>query len=257
MSIDFPLILVILTFLSGVIWLVDSRFFKVKREAAHRKEPWYVDYARSLFPVFLIVLIIRSFIFQPYRVPTGSLEPTIMPNDFIVVNQFAYGLRLPVLNTKIFSIGEPKTGDIAVFRYPVNHAYNYIKRVIGTPGDHVVYKNKRLIINGKTISQKLLGNRPDVEPNGDINSSLYEENLNGIKHQILVHRVGTGENNSFDIVVPKEMYFMMGDNRDNSGDSRFWGFVPEKDLIGKGEMIWLSWDSETHRIRWHRMGRFL
>ncbi len=257
MNLDFPLILVCLTFFSGVIWFFDARFFRVKREKLNRNEPWYVDYARSLFPVFLIVLIIRSFIVQPYRVPSGSLEPTILPNDFIIVNQFAYGLRLPVLDTKILSIGEPKRGDIAVFRYPARPNINYIKRVIGVPGDHVVYHDKQLTINGKLISQKFLKNTVDIEPGGNIPSELREENLNTVKHNILVHKDGSQELIPVDITVPKGMYFMMGDNRDNSGDSRFWGFVPEKNLVGKGEIIWMSWDGKKHRVRWHRIGNRL
>ncbi len=173
------------------------------------------------------------------------------------MNQFAYGLRLPVLHTKILSIGAPKMGDIAVFRYPASPSVNYIKRVIGVPGDHVVYKNRRLTINGKLISQKFLKNTVDIEPGTNISSGLYEENLNGIKHNVLLHKSGLEELTPVDITVPKGMYFMMGDNRDNSGDSRFWGFVPEKNLVGKGEVIWMSWDNQKHRIRWRRIGNLL
>jgi len=257
MNVDFPLILVILTFLCGLIWLIDVLFLAKKRKLTGKKMPVWIDYGRSFFPVFLIVLIIRSFIIQPYRVPTGSLEPTILPNDFVAVNQFAYGLRLPVLNTKILNIGEPKRGDIVVFRFPGDPRVDYVKRVIGVPGDHVVYKNRTLYINGKKISQKLLQEGQDIEPTGNIPSQVKEENLMGVKHQILLHETGYEENGSVNIVVPKGMYFMMGDNRDGSGDSRYWGFVAEKYLVGKAFLIWLSWDSNKHRIRWSRIGTIL
>jgi len=255
---NFPLLLTVIVFLTGIIWLVDVLFFKRRRlkKTPHAKEPKLVEYSRSFFPVLLLVLVIRSFIIQPYRVPTGSLEPTILPGDFIAVNQFAYGLRLPVINTKIASVGEPEIGQIAVFRWPVDPNVDFIKRVVGTPGDHVVYKNKVLYINGKEATQKLIGGATDYEEGGNLNVKKYQENLNGIKHDILVNPYG-GQIGDFDVVVPKGYYFMMGDNRDNSADSRDWGFVPEENLIGKGFFIWMSWDSQKHRVRWRRIGTVL
>jgi signal peptidase I len=252
---DFPLLLTSLVFLTGIIWLTDILFFKKRRLQANPKavEPKIVEYAHAFFPVLLLVLVVRSFIVQPYRVPTGSLEPTILPGDFVAVNQFAYGLRLPVLNTKIFSIGEPKIGEIAIFRWPVNPKVDFIKRVVGTPGDHVVYQNKVLYINGKMAKLTPKGDAIDYEPEGDLNVQRYTEDLAGVKHDILINPEG-GETGDFDITVPKGYYFMMGDNRDDSADSREWGFVPEENLIGKGFLIWMNWDSETHRIHWHRIG---
>lgn len=260
MSMNFPLILVSLTALTGVIWLLDSLFFlgarKRRQGTAIVKHPLIVEYSRSFFPVLLAVLVIRSFIVQPYRVPTGSLEPTILPGDFIAVNQFAYGLRLPVIGTKILNIGEPKRGDIVVFRWPVDPSIDFVKRVIGLPGDHVVYQNKILTINNQPVSQKIIGDSIDLEPSGNIPSMLIEENLLGVKHQILVHYQG-GETGDFDFTVPKGLYFMMGDNRDESSDSRFWGLVPESALEGKAFVIWMSWDSQNHDIRWNRLGMVL
>ncbi len=247
------MLLTILTFASLIVWLVDRWCFAKARLARQGKEPLLVDYARSLFPIFLIVLLIRSFVIQPFRVPTGSLEPTIMPNDFVAVSQFSYGLRSPVLHTKILSIGEPKTGDIVVFRHPAVPGMDLIKRVIGVPGDHIVYKNKVLTINGKVMKQTFLRNGFDEEPaidGGNIPSKVMLENLNGVKHEILLHDKG-GEVTDFNFTVPKGYYFVMGDNRDNSADSRVWGFMPEKNLIGKAFMIFFSWD---HGVRWSRIG---
>lgn len=260
MSFDFAFILTLLVLLTGGIALIDWLFFSRRRKAQHRPVPFLVEQARSFFPVFLAVWIIRSFIVQPYRVPTGSLEPTVMPGDFIVVNQFAYGLRLPVLNKKILEVGEPKTGDIALFRFPPDPTINYVKRVIGVPGDRVVYKHKQLTINGKLMPQTLVKETVDMDPDR-APVPVYEkmEDLAGVKHPIYVWPEG-GSDTDFDIVVPEGMYFMMGDNRDNSLDSRKWGFVPEANLIGKAFGIWMSWDASPQvpfyqKIRWDRIGK--
>lgn len=260
MNFDFPLILTLLVLLSGGIALIDFLFFARRRKAENKRLPFLVEQARAFFPVFLLVWIIRSFIVQPYRVPTGSLEPTVMPGDFIVVNQFAYGLRLPVLNKKIMEIGEPKIGDIALFRWPVDPSVNYVKRVVGLPGDRIVYKKKQLIINGKLMPQTLVKETQDMDP-ARPPVSVYEkiEDLAGVKHAIFLWPEG-GYDVEFDIVVPKDMYFMMGDNRDNSLDSRKWGFVPENHLIGKAFGVWMSWDATPKlplykKIRWDRIGK--
>ena len=254
-SFDFPLILTLLVLISGVIALLDILFFAKKRKAQGKEKPGkLVEYSRSFFPVLLLVLVIRSFLIQPYRVPTGSLEPTIMPGDFIAVNQFAYGLRLPVLHSKIMPIGEPKRGDIALFRWPKNPHIIFVKRVIGLPGDHIIYKNKVLTINGKVMQQKFIGRSLDVEPGQPpIPVIIKQENLDGIIHKIYQSEQG-GDTNSYDITVPKNCYFMMGDNRDDSDDSRSWGCVPEANFVGKAFIIWLSWDSENSSFRWNRIG---
>jgi signal peptidase I len=254
-AIDFPLILTLLVVLSGIIYLIDVLFFATKRKATGAKQPLLIEYARSFFPVLLIVLLIRSFLAQPYRVPTGSLEPTILPGDFIVVNQFAYGLRLPVLNTKILSIGEPKRGDIVLFRWPSDPRIMFVKRVIGIPGDHIVYKDKVLTINGKVAKQKNLGMDLDQASIMPIPVQIKSENLpNSGEHKIFV-RQDYNMSGDFDLTVPADNYFMMGDNRDNSDDSRYWGFVPEKNLVGKAFGTWMSWDSRNNTVRWNRLGR--
>ncbi|MCK4607957.1 MAG: signal peptidase I [Gammaproteobacteria bacterium] len=254
MHIDFPLILTLLVLISGVIALLDIIFWAKKRNKKQKK-PIVIEYSRSFFPILLIVLVIRSFLIQPYRVPTGSLEPTILPGDFIAVSQFAYGLRLPVLNYKIVKIGEPKRGDIALFRWPENPSIIFIKRVVGVPGDHIVYRNKILKINGVIARQKLIGNALDVEPDSlPVPVQKKMENLLGVKHSIFVQNQG-GDLKTVDTIVPKGFYFMMGDNRDASDDSRYWGFVPEQNLVGKAFVTWMSWNSEGHSIRWHRIGK--
>lgn len=240
------------TFLSGIIVLIDTLFLAKKRKAGV-EEPLVIEYARSFFPVLLLVWVIRSFVVQPYRVPTGSLEPTILPGDFIVVTQFSYGIRLPVLNTKIISVSEPKRGDIALFRWPVNPRVVFVKRVVGLPGDHVVYNHKTLYINGVKMEQKMLGKSFDIEPGQNIPAYLKMENLDGVQHPILLQIQG-GENIDCDLMVPEGHYFMVGDNRDDSDDSRSWGFVPEQNLVGKAQFVWMSWDSENHSIRWERIG---
>lgn len=263
MNFNFPLILLAATVISGLIYLCDVLFWaKPRKIAAHGKLPLLVDYARSFFPVLLAVLIIRSFIIQPFRVPTGSLEPTVMPGDFILVNQFSYGLRFPVWGWKFLSVGEPKHGDIVVFHWPVDPSKDFVKRVIGLPGDHISYINKVLYINGQEMPQTFV--RTTTDSNGGNSGkwtvNVVEENFFGKKHQIYVCPI-TATNcpnstmqNFYDLIVPAGHYFMMGDNRDDSDDSRFWGFVPEENLVGKVFMVFLSWDSTNHSIRWNRIG---
>lgn len=257
MSSLFPIILVAVTFLSAIVWLIDYSFFAVEREVSGKKVPWYFDYARSFLPVLIIVLVIRSFIFQLYTVPTGSLMPTVVPGDLIFVEQYAYGLRLPIIHRKVLSIGEPKRGDIAVFRYPVNPSVNYIKRIVGVPGDHIVYKNRILYINGKEARQKVIGSMQYNTHQSDdyvFPAKILEEDLAGIKHKILINTKQSEDGQKvFDFVVPKGFYFAMGDNRDDSADSRVWGFVPAANLVGRAYRVIFSWNSQTHRPRWSRI----
>lgn len=254
-NIDFPLVLTLLVAISGIVSLLDIIFFAKRRRAKHKNMSKLVEYSRSFFPVLLLVWVIRSFLVQPYRVPTGSLEPTIMPGDFIALNQFAYGLRLPVANWKFVNIEEPKIGDIALFRAPPEPNVLYIKRVIGTPGDHIIYKDKVLTINGKEAHQEDAGVDIDFEGGAATPVHVKLETLpNNITHKIFVRDEQNGKSDNFDIVVPKDSYFMMGDNRDASNDSRYWGFVPEENLVGKAFYIWFSWDSEKYRVQWNRIG---
>jgi len=246
---NFALVLVVLTLLSGLIYAVDWLFWAKKRGKT-KKPGRVVEQARSLFPVFLTVLLLRSFLFEPFRIPSGSLEPTLLVGDFLAVNKFSYGLRLPVLEKKILPIGEPKRGDIAVFRWPPKPSYDFIKRVIGVPGDEIEYRHKTLYINGKLIQQRFIEYTTDESSGKSV--ARYQETLNGIVHDIFLRPdVPTTD---FSIHVPQGHYFMMGDNRDDSADSRFWGFVKEENLRGKASLIWMSWNGNTDSLRWRRIG---
>lgn len=247
MNFNFPLVLVIATFVSGLIWLLFTLF---GRKAVDGQQPLLVEYAASFFPVLLIVLVLRSFIFEPFRIPSGSMIPTLLIGDFIVVKKFSYGIRLPVIHTKIFDLGQPEIGDVAVFRFPDNPRLDYIKRVVGTPGDTIEYKNRTLTINGETIL--ISGETPHRDPDSDdtlTGEVVRIENLVGVEHEILhnpARRSGEGT-----WKVPEGHYFMVGDNRDNSNDSRYWGFVPEENLVGKASRIWMHWNDG---IKWSRIG---
>lgn len=253
--IDFPFILTALVVITGLVAILDIIFFAKRRQNQTKETPYIIEFSRSFFPALLLVWLIRSFIIQPYRVPTGSLEPTVLPGDFIAVKQFSYGLRVPVINTKVAPIGAPKTGDIALFHWPVDTSKLFVKRVIGVPGDHIVYKNKTLTINGKEMNQDYIGKATDIEQDGLTSVVDHKiEYLNGIKHDIFV-KPEVFDPVDIDVVVPQGHYFMMGDNRDDSDDSRSWGFVPESYLVGQAFGIWMSWDSQNHNVRWNRIGK--
>jgi len=265
-QVNFAFALTLAVFLSGLIALVDMLLFRPKRQKAGIKDSILIEYCRSFFPVLLLVWGIRSFILQPYRVPTGSLEPTVLPGDFIAVSQFSYGLKFPVGNFKLVPVGEPKRGDI-VLLYPNNTKVIYVKRLIGLPGDKIEYRNKVLYINGKEQKQTLSGHGFDYGdgPGQTEPVDIYEEDLDGVKHKIFRRPYSTDGQfplesdlqGDFTYVVPKGYYFFMGDNRDDSGDSRYFGAVPERYIIGKGLTVWMSWDPVHHRIRWNRIGTSL
>jgi signal peptidase I len=298
---DFSAVLFGITALTGVAWLLDLVLLRPRRAAAARAagkdpamipEPGTVDYARSFFPVALVVLVLRSFIFEPFRIPSDSMMPTLLDGDFILVNKYAYGLRLPVINRKIVPVGDPQRGDVVVFRFPRDPSVNFIKRLVGVPGDHVVVHNDRVTINGQPVPFKI------ISPYNDgcyINMQLAEEHLGAHIHQTMlcptkieheyVTPAGCNRRESigyychsdtqagvagaadadpdplvevslpFDGVVPPGHYFMMGDNRDNSDDGRDWGFVPEDNLVGKATRIWFNWDlKRTGGPAWSRIG---
>ncbi|MCZ6803881.1 MAG: signal peptidase I [Proteobacteria bacterium] len=269
MNFDFSALLVSLTFGSGIIWLIDSIFFAPGRnissdvntesdEKDKPKLPIIVEYAKSFFPIFLIVLILRAFIFEPFRIPSGSMMPTLLIGDFILVNKYDYGLRLPVLHNKFIENSTPERGDIVVFRYPEDPSIPFIKRVVGLPGDKISYSNKTLYINDTSVQQVLKG-RYNARGSGiGMNGfSLRNEHLDEIIHEILVNeavkqndylraRLFLREN--VDITVPEGHYFVMGDNRDNSKDSRFWGFVPDENLVGRAFMIWMNCDGNILKM---------
>lgn len=215
-----------------------------------------IDYARSFFPVLLIVFLLRSFLFEPFRIPSGSLEPTLYAGDFILVNKFDYGIRLPVVHLKLFGNDvTPKRGDIMVFRWPPDTSYNFIKRVIGLPGDKISYVNKVLTVNGQKIPQEYIGiGLAQDESGSEWKAVENREDLLGVKHNIFLD--ASKDSRDFkEIIVPKNMYFVMGDNRDDSADSRYWGFVPDQNIVGKAVLVWLSWDGTNHKVRFNRMGK--
>jgi signal peptidase I len=277
LNLDFAAVLVILTVLTGVLWAADAALLLPRRkkkaaqilaeagadEAARAKaqaradealrEPHVIEYARSFFPVILIVLLLRSFLVEPFRIPSNSMMPTLLTGDFILVNKFTYGIRLPVLNKKIIEVGAPQRGDVIVFRFPKDPSIDYIKRVIGVPGDHVVYRDKVLYINDRRADQVILGVYAGVG-SGSVMTGATQlvEHLDDVKHDILTDsRKNFGD---IDIIVPPGQYFAMGDNRDNSNDSRFWGTVPEQNLVGKAFMIWMNFDSANSGVDWSRIG---
>jgi len=257
MDINFELILFWGIVLTGIIWMTDAFFFAPKRQQKPGEEltlPLIVDYAKSFFPVLLVVFLLRSFVVEPFRIPSGSLKPTLLVGDFILVNKFNYGIRLPILHKKILPLSEPKKGDIVVFRFPPNPKVDYVKRIVGLPGDKISYINKVLYINGKPAPQEFQAYRAISDDNGGIHKVEEKlEKLNSIEHKIFV-RSDRAARDFRDLVVPEGHYFAMGDNRDDSSDSRTWGFVPEENLIGNAFAIWMSWNKKSHNVRWSRIG---
>jgi len=252
---DFSFWLVVATFVTGIIWAADAWYLRPRRLArgaagALPSEPVVVEYARSFFPIILIVLLIRSFLFEPFRIPSDSMMPTLLDGDFIFVNKFTYGLRLPVLNTEIVPLGEPQRGDVVVFRLPSDPSTNYIKRLVGLPGDHVVVRDKRLYVNGVEQAVTLDG---VYEGFGHTGAQIALETVGPVQHRVLY--IPDRPSYDFDDVVPAGSYFFMGDNRDNSRDSRFpeVGFVPAKNVVGKAVRIWLNWNL-PHAPIWSRIG---
>lgn len=249
---SFPAIMVLLVAATGLIWLVD-RLFWAKQRSADSKEPVVVEYARSFFPIILLVLVIRSFIAEPFRIPSASMLPTLHIGDFILVNKFSYGIRLPVLNSKIVDTGQPERGDVIVFRYPRQPEIDYIKRVVGLPGDKIGYFDKTLYVNGEVVEQQPVDDIDLKNNQLSVSSNVFYEMLNEQKHLIAIESNRPGAEG--EMTVPAGHYFVMGDNRDNSNDSRVWGPVPESHLVGKAFMIWMSWDWEAGGIVWSRLGQ--
>ena len=281
MSLNFPLLLVIAVFVCGVLALIDLVFLAPRRRVAIAnyqgsvaepdiavverldKEPLLVEYGKSFFPVLFIVLVLRSFLVEPFQIPSGSMKPTLDVGDFILVNKFSYGIRLPVLDQKVIQIGDPQRGDVMVFRYPSDPSVNYIKRVIGLPGDRIRYtSDKRLFVNGELVAKKLIGTEP-----GTLGSAeLYEEQLGTVEHQIRQEMSRYRAPPDTEWTVPAAHYFMMGDSRDNSNDSRYWddpnipkdelGMVPDKNIVGKAFAVWMSWPEPklSHFPNFSRVG---
>jgi len=263
MTVDFSLVLALGAFITGIIWLFDILFFSKGREedielieeggrerdvpTKEESEPFLVEYSKFLFPVFFVVLILRGFVVEPFKIPSGSMIPTLEIGDFILVNKFSYGLRVPVINEKILDLGDPERGDVVVFRFPENPQIDYIKRVVGLPGDEIAYHNKQLYLNGELIETTELSRSTF----GFTEYTRYQENLGGYQHQMQV----SSNPAQFDLVttVPQGHYFVMGDNRDNSNDSRVWGFVPDENLKGRAFAIWMNFQGWSQMPKWHRI----
>ncbi|MDH2235878.1 signal peptidase I [Pigmentiphaga sp. GD03639] len=300
MSLNFALILFVLLVVTGIVWAFDrvslrpqrtarmaraaaefdagraqsvraasgeAEVARQRQEAVDRagKMPWWVEYSVSFFPVILFVFVLRSFVVEPFRIPSGSMMPTLQIGDLILVNKFSYGLRLPIVDKKVVPLGDPQRGDVVVFRYPVDPQVDYIKRVVGVPGDEVAYLNKRLTINGQEIPMKKVGEYFD--PDRVSYAALYDENLKGVNHQILIDERRSPEIDPFGSYpnrdaceysregvrckVPAGNYFVMGDNRDNSADSRYWGFVPDSNIVGKAFFVWMNFGDLKRIGRFH------
>lgn len=267
MDINFPLILVVLVFGTGIIWLLDILFLAKPRRAAvgavetefagvkegdgryagfqqaiavAQREPVLVEYSKSFFPVLLLVLVLRSFLFEPFQIPSESMVPTLEVGDFILVNKHTYGIRLPVIRTKVLDIKQPKRGDVMVF-FPPHKKQYFIKRVIGLPGDKIEIKNTVLYVNGQEQSQEAVGQVWGRHSRGSSLYNVKNESLGDNTHAVRFLAQPVPRPN-VSLVVPDGEYFMMGDNRDNSGDSRSWGTVPEGNIVGKAVVVWMHWE---------------
>lgn len=294
MSWNFALILFVLLVVTGVIWTLDVLVWRKARrqraqeaveqvraagiedpEAAERmrqeavasatKVPWWIEYGVSFFPVILFVFVLRSFVVEPFRIPSGSMLPTLQSGDLILVNKFSYGIRLPVIDKKVIPTGAPERGDVMVFRYPVDPDIDYIKRVVGLPGDEVAYLDKKLYINGELVPHQRDGDY--FEPDRVSYTAQYKEKLGEIEHKILLDENKYQEigpiwkfpyfnncqyvRNGVRCKVPEGQYFVMGDNRDNSADSRYWGFVPDSNVVGKAFFIWMNFGDLSRIGRFH------
>ena len=252
---DFAAVLLLAAVITGLLWLYDAKWAR-KRRTAGEAEPVVVDMARAFFPVIVVVFMIRSFWVEPFKIPSGSMKPTLLVGDFILVNKYTYGIRIPVINKKVIPINDVKRGDVVVFRYPADPSVDYIKRVVGTPGDKVAYRNKRLTINGELVPAQGAGFYTDAELNY-LRLPTFIEKLGEHNHQMMivpaqppvdlaqVRQFADRKNceyndDGFSCTVPAGRYFMMGDNRDQSSDSRYWGFVPDDHVKGRAFLVWMN-----------------
>ncbi len=253
---NFALIMLVLLIITGSVWLLDVLVFR-KGRSPEARVPWWIEYPVSFFPVILVVFFLRSFLVEPFKIPSGSMIPTLLVGDYILVNKYTYGVRLPVANKKILAMNDPKRGDVMVFRYPQNPSLDYIKRVVGTPGDTVQYRNKRLTVNGQSVDSQSEADYSYLESGGlnFITTKRFREKLSATGHSTIINvdappvQLATVQafpyrenceynEEGFTCKVPPGHYFMMGDNRDSSSDSRYWGFVPDENIVGKAFLIW-------------------
>ncbi|MCL2309801.1 MAG: signal peptidase I [Proteobacteria bacterium] len=270
---NFPLILFLLTLITGVIWALDFFYLRKKRDPKAPTPAW-IDYTASFFPILLIVFALRSFVAEPFKIPSSSMRPTLEVGDFILVNKFSYGIRLPIIEKKIIPIGSPQRGDVVVFRYPLNPSQDYIKRVIGIPGDVIEYRDKKLKVNEQLLPQQKGANYSYLEGGRFENLDRFTETAQSAdgarEHPIAIdprkptlyldhvfpfplRSACEYFENGFRCTVPKGYYWMMGDNRDNSEDSRYWGFVPDENLRGKAFFIWFNW-GDISSFSFNRVG---
>ena len=255
----FELILFIAVIIFGITLLAYR--FVFKEQAKRQPEPVLLDYARSFFPVLLIVFLLRGFVVEPFRIPSGSMLPTLEIGDFILVNKFAYGVRLPIFHNKLIEVSDPKRGDVVVFRYPKDNKTSYIKRLIGLPGDTIEYRNRQLYVNGSIVKSEYAG---DYTPTGDVVHDRFLQTVgtgNESNEQVqfstlLEKRNGLRSSYSKSWRVPEGHYFMMGDNRDNSADSRAWDFLPDENVVGKAFFVWFHWNTKENGdgIQFSRVG---
>jgi signal peptidase I len=279
MIIDFSFALVALSLLTGLVWAIDAFWLRARR-APGAPEPWPVEYSKSFFPIILLVLAVRSFLFEPFRIPSDSMMPTLLDGDFIFVSKYAYGLRLPVLNWKIVPIGEPQRGDVIVFRKPREPSVNYIKRLVGLPGDRIQVRDDAIWLNGEPVPAVGRGLYREDGCYQNFREGL--ERLGAHEHRIMYCPAETrgypgacgkrtlnecladpradlapaGASVDFETTVPAGKYFFMGDNRDNSADSRFpdLGYVPVNNVVGKAVRIWLNIGNGSGP-EWRRIGK--
>jgi signal peptidase I len=270
----FTEILLVATLVTGFVWILDLILWRPKRMAlagkkegqeSLAKEPIIVEYCRAFFPILLIVLILRSFLAEPFRIPSGSMRPTLLEGDFILVNKYEYGFRLPVTGQTLIKVNTPKRGDVIIFKHDKGkESMDMIKRVVGLPGDHIQYKHKTIYINGEPAQQKFISDMIDKNVGESQGWSVRHlvETLGDIQHDIFLQMTSV-EPLVKEVVVPPDSYFVMGDNRDNSRDSRSWGFVKDPDILGRAMGVWMSWDSSqpwwkvNSCIRWERIGNGL
>ena len=241
MSWDLELILVVATAVTGLIHYGYSLWHRLRRQAPPTHRFWLAEWSHALFPVLLLVLVLRTFVVEPFRIPSGSMMPTLLVGDLILVNKYSYGLRLPVWHTRILEVGQPERGDVVVFRFPKNPNLDYIKRVVALPEDEVVYTGKQLRVNGRVYPQE--NPRPFLDELTGLprpHHTQYTESIRGRRHDILRDSLYEGVARTF--TVPPGHYLVMGDNRDHSSDSRVWGFVPEDHLVGRAFLVWMNLD---------------
>ena len=283
MTIDYSAILLYVTAFAGLMWCIEMLYLRPRRPHMNAGPssgfggssgstlpaagsvasqaplpPFWIDYTAGLFPVLALMFLLRAFLYEPFTIPSGSMLPTLLIGDFVIVNKFAYGLRLPIVHRKVFAVGNPKVGDVMVFRHPNHPDTDLIKRVVGVSGDRIVYRDKRLTINGRAA---IYAASPDYMDAGHM-LHRSQEDLGGVVHAVLEipgqpAMAGTPDNfpgrefckfnrNGFTCTVPQGQYFMMGDNRDNSGDSRYWGFVPDANIVGKAFFVWMNFRHLEH-----------